>query len=298
MMPVYAVFKVEMPITRESVLAQFPKVFEDGVGLLAGEYHIKLDASVDPVQHARRRVPVAVRAKLKESLDDLQSQQVTCPTEWISSLMVVPKRDSTKLRICLDPKDFNRAIRREHYPLPTIEDVATHLHGAKMFSLLDVRSGFWHVMLDEQSSYLTTFNTLFGRYRWTRLPFGICSAPEVFQRKMHQLIEGLSGIEVIVDDFAVVGFGDSLSDAQRSRDANLVAFIRRYEDRGVVRLNPDKMQLRILEIPFIGHVATGEGLRVDPRKVRAITEMPRPTDVPSVQRLLGMTQYLAKFLPH
>ena len=103
MTPVYAVSKVEMPMTRESVLAQFPKVFEDDVGLLAGEYHIKLDAAVDPVQHAPRRVLVAVEAKLKDSLDDLQSQQViapvTCPTEWISSLVVVPKRDSTKLRI-------------------------------------------------------------------------------------------------------------------------------------------------------------------------------------------------------
>ena len=105
------------------------------------------------------------------------------------------------------------------------------------------------------------------------------------------------GIEVIANDFAVVGFGDSLLDAHCSHDANLVAFIRRWEDRGV-RLNPDKMQLRISEIPRIGHVATGEGLRVDPRKVRAITDMPRPTDVPSVQRLLGMTQYLAKLLLH
>ena len=152
MTPVYAVSKVDMPMIRESVLAQFPKVFEYGVGLLAGEYHI---------------VPVAVRAKLKDSLDDLQSQQViapvTCPTEWISSLVVVSKRDSTKLRICLDAKDLNRAIRREHYPLPTTEDVATRRHEAKVFSLLDVRSGFWHVMLDEQSSYLTTFNTPFGR---------------------------------------------------------------------------------------------------------------------------------------
>ena len=119
----------------------------------------------------------------------------------------------------------------------------------------------------------------------------------MFQRKRHQLIEGLSGIEVIADDFAVVDFGDSLPDAYRSHDANAVAFIRRREDRGV-RLNPDTMQLRMPEIPFIGHVATGEVLRVDPRKVRAITEMLRPTDVPSVQRLLGMTQYLAKFLPH
>lgn len=299
--PVYSVSKDDTQINRESLIKRFPKVFGDGVGCMEGEYHIKVDESVDPVQHAPRRVPVAIRARLQDSLDDLQRQQiiapVTQPTKWISSMVVVPKRDSQSLRICLDPKDLNRAIEREHYPLPTIEDVATRLHGAKVFSLLDVRSGFWHVMLDEPSSFLTTFNTPFGRYRWKRLPFGICSAPEVFQRKMHQLVEGLSGIEVIADDFAVVGFGDNIAEAHRSHDTNMMAFVQRCEDRGV-KLNTNKMQLRIPEIPFIGHVMTSEGLKVDPRKVRAILEMPRPTDVPAVQRLLGMTQYLAKFLPH
>ena len=97
-------------------------------------------------------------------------------------------------------QDLNRAIQREHYPLPTIEDIATRLHGAKVFSVLDVRKGFWHIELDEPSSYLTTFHTPFGRYRWKRMPFGISSAPEVFQRRMHELIEGLQGVEVIADD--------------------------------------------------------------------------------------------------
>ena len=117
--------------------------------------------------------------------------RVTTPTPWISSMVVVPKPNGT-LRICLDPKDLNRALQRENYPLPTIEEVASRLHGAKVFTVLDVACGFWHVVLDEQSSFLTTFNTPFGRYRWKRMPFGIKSAPEIFQRKMHELIEGLT----------------------------------------------------------------------------------------------------------
>ena len=227
--PVYSVNNASIAITKESLITRFPKVFEDGVGLHAGEHHINLDVTVDAVQHAPRRVPVAMRAHLKDSLDELDAQQVvtpvTQPTQWISSLMVIPKKDSNNLRICLDPTDLNRAIQRENCPLPTIEDVATRLHGAKIFSLLDVRSGFWHVKLDESSSYLTTFNTPFGRYRWKRLPFGICSAPEIFQRKMHQLIEGLSGVEVVADDFVIVGFGDNEVDAHCSHDANLLAVI-------------------------------------------------------------------------
>ena len=83
---------------------------------------------------------------------------VTAPTPRVSSFVVVPKTDG-KIRLCLDPKDLNQAIQREHYPLPTIEDVATRLHGAKVFTKLDVRNGFWHIKLDDSLSYLTTFNT-------------------------------------------------------------------------------------------------------------------------------------------
>ena len=110
------------------------------------------------------------------------------PTPWISSMVVVPKPNGTLP--CLDPKDLNRALQRENYPLPTIEEVASRLHGAKVFTVLDVACGFWHVVLDEQSSFLTTFNMPFGRYRWKRMPFGIKSAPEIFQHKMHKLNDG------------------------------------------------------------------------------------------------------------
>ena len=127
-------------------------------------------------------------------------------------MVAVPKKNG-KLRICLDPKDLNRAIQRENYQLPTVEDIATRLHGAKVFTVMDIRNGFWHVSLDKESSYLTTFQTPFGCYRWKRIPFGISSAPEVFQRKMHELIEGLVGVEVVADDFIAVGYGNTFEEA-------------------------------------------------------------------------------------
>ena len=153
------------PLTKEQLIQKYPQVFSEGVGRLESEYHIRLDSQIDPVQHAPRRVPVVLRERLRETLEELVQQDilalVTQPTEWISSMVVVPKKDG-KLRICLDPKDLNRAIQREHYPLPTIEEIATRLHGARVFTVLDVRHGFWHVPLDEVSSLLTTFNTPFG----------------------------------------------------------------------------------------------------------------------------------------
>ena len=297
---VYAVEDQPSPVTKEELMLKFPDVFGEGLGQLDGEYKIRLDENVPPVQHAPRRVAVALRPQLKETLDALEAQgviaQVTTPTKWISSMVAVPKKNG-KLRICLDPKDLNHAIQRENYQLPTVEDIATRLHGAKVFTVMDVRNGFWHVSLDEESSYLTTFQTPFGRYRWRRMPFGISSAPEVFQRKMHELIEGLAGVEVVADDFIAVGYGNTFEEATRDHDKTLLEFLKRCEAKNV-RLNPEKLKLRQSQVLFIGHMATDQGLEVDPAKVRAIVEMPPPTDKLGVQRLLGLAQYLAKFLPH
>ena len=168
-------------------------------------------------------------------------------------------------------------------------DVATRLHRAKIFTKLDVKNGFWHIELNQESSYLTTFNTPFGRYRWKRMPFGLCSAPEVFQRRMHELIEGMPNVEVIADDFVVVGYGETQQDAIRNHDDHLVAFLQLCKNRGL-KLNREKIRLRQKGVSFIGHVATDTGLRVDPAKVKAIVEMPAPADKTGVQRLLGLAQ--------
>ena len=125
----------------------------------------------------------------------------------MSSLVLV--NTPGKLRICIDPQDLNRALLRAHYPLPTIEDVATRLYKAKVFSVLDAKNGFWQVQLDKPSSLLTTFNTPFGRYRWLRLPFGIKTAPEEYQLRIHESLQGLKGMEDIADDILCVGEGDT-----------------------------------------------------------------------------------------
>ena len=185
------------------------------------------------VQHAPRRVPVALREALQHTLTDMTKQEVITPvqqpTPWISSMVVVPKSNGN-LRICLDPQDLYHAILREHYPLLTIEEIATRLCGAKLFSVLDVRNGFWPI---EPSSLLTMFHIPFGRYRWRRMPFGISSAPEVFQQRMHQLIERLKGVEVVADDFLIAGYGDNKEAVAHDHDGNLVAFLQRCSEHGV-----------------------------------------------------------------
>ena len=172
---------------------------------------------------------------------------VSKPTPWISSMLAVPKNG--KIRICLDPKDLNKAFLRENYPTPTIEDNATCLHGTKVFSVINAKNGFWHIKLDEESLHLTTFYTPFGRYCWSRMPFGISSAPEVFQRRMYKLTKGLSGIEVVADNFDVAGFGDTPEAAFRDHNKNFVAFLQRCFTSGV-KLAIEKLQLCLEEVPL------------------------------------------------
>ena len=118
--------------------------------------------------------------------------------------MIVEKPNG-KLRICLDPRPLNKAIKREHFKLPTTEEILSKMSNACYFSKLDASSGYWQVKLDEASSNMLAFSTPFGRYKFKRLPFGIHSASEVFQIKIAEIIEGIDLAENSQDDIIVWG---------------------------------------------------------------------------------------------
>ena len=286
------------PSLSDPVLQPFLDVFS-GIGAIPGEYTIRIDNDAVPQVIPPRRIPFALQDAVKSKLDRMQAigvvAPVTEPTDWVNSMVVVRKQ-ANKVRICIDRPHLNAFIKRSHYPLPTFDDIAARLHNAKVFSVLDAKTGFWHVRLEEKSSLLTTFNTPYGRYRWLRMPFGIASAPEEWQRRKHKIIKGLSGVEVIADDFLIIGSGNTQSEAIKNHDSNLTAFLQRAREKGLT-LNPDKMKLRLTEVRFVGHKLTSQGVAPDPQKVEAILQIPRPTDVHSLRRILGMINYLAKFLP-
>ena len=174
-------YRKEEKTTDEAILKRFKDVFE-GVGKLPGNLHIQIDDTATPVKMATRSVPEALRQEVKTEIDQLVKdgilKPVSEPTEWISSMVAV-RKPSKGVRICIDPTPLNRVIKRNHYPLPTIDDLTPALSQAKVFSVCDVKSGYWHVELDEESSLLTTFSTPWGRYRWCRMPFGLRCASEV-----------------------------------------------------------------------------------------------------------------------
>ena len=145
--------------------------------------------------------------------------------------------------------------------------------------------------LDNKSSLLTTFNTPFGRYRFTRLPFGVNSAQDVFQKEIDLTYEGLPGVAAIVDDILVYGKN------QEDHDAKLEAVLRRTRERGI-KLNPDKCVFRTNQVTYFGHIWSAGGLRPDPVKTQGIRDMPSPTSREELETVLGMATYLGKFAPN
>ncbi|KAK3730998.1 hypothetical protein QZH41_006643 [Actinostola sp. cb2023] len=263
---------------------------------IQGEYHIVLDETVPPVVHPPRRIPEALRKPFKAELDSLCAQEilkkVDKPTDWVNSFVCVTKPNGS-IRLCLDPKDLNKATKRPHHYTPTLEDILAKLNGAKYFSIVDARSGYWNIKLDEESSYYTTFNSPFGRYRFCRLPFGLICAQDVFQKKVDETFGDLTGVTGIADDIVVVGFKEDGSD----HDTNLQAVMERARSTGL-KFNPDKCVIKSTSIPFYGHILSANGLKVDPSKVEAINALDPSSSLPDLQSFLGATQYLSRFIPH
>ena len=131
-------------------------------------------------------------------------QAVHETTDWVNNLVLVEKPDGS-LRICIDPKELNKAIKRHHYAHPTAEDILSQMSGAKYFTKLDASNAYWQIELDEESSKLLTFNSPFGRYQFLRMPYGIHSASDVCQQKIAQIIDGIDGAANSLDDRIVWG---------------------------------------------------------------------------------------------
>ena len=288
----------DQELTHSRICEEYLDLFS-GIGCLPGEYDIELDSAIPPVQNRPRKVPHMMKAAVEEKISSLVQcgvlAPVKCPTEWISNLTAVWKADKKQVRVCLDHRDLNRAVRRNHFNMPTLDDVLPKLKDAKIFSLLDAKDGFLHVKLTERSSYLTTFWSPKGRYRWVRLPFGLSSAPEEFQRRLQAALQGLDGVEVVADDVLVYGSGTTEKEATISHDERLVKLLQRARE---VRLkfNKDKLRLYLTELVYIGHHISVNGLSPDPAKVTAVKNMPEPTSPQAMHHFLGMCNYLARFI--
>ena len=249
-------------LNKQQVLSDYKDIFE-GIGVIPGSCKLHLKQNAVPVVNPARRVPEALRNRLQEELNRMESNgiisKVNIPTDWVNSLVVVEKPKTGQLRICLDPKALNDAIRRPHYPMPTLDDVTSQLAGCQYFSLVDITHAYWSIRLDEESSYLTTFSTPFSRYKFERLPYGLCCSQDIFCQKVDEIFGDMTGVKAIVDDILIYGR------TKAEHDTNLKAVLDRARDKGI-RFNADKCRIGLSEIPYFGHIVTSSGLKPDAAK--------------------------------
>ena len=234
-----------------------------------------------------------LRVPLKRELDRMEKlgviEKVEKSTDWVNGLVTVTKPNG-KLRICLDPRPLNQAIKRHHYRLPTAEELISQMHGARFFTKLDASNGYWQIPVDHEYSDLLTFATCFGHYKFNRMPYGIHSASEIFQSEISKIIEGIDGVANSQDDIII------WADTKDAHDARVKQVLAHIRESGL-KLNRAKCVFGVTELTFLGQILTAEGVKPDPKKVEAITDMPAPSNKTELQRFLGMVNYLGKFTP-
>ena len=275
----------------KSIISQYPALFT-GLGMFAQAYTIKLKPNHKPFAlNAPRNIPLPLRSKVQSELQRMQSMGVISPvhepTSWCAAMVVVPK-DSGAVWICVDLKPLNKNVLREVHPMPKVETTLAQLSGAKLFSKLDANSGFWQIYLANESKLLTTFITPFGRFCFNKLPFGISSAPEIFQRQMNEVLLGLPGVLCHIDDILIYG-----KDAAEHK-SRLQATLKRIQSAGIP-LNEGKCQFYQSRVTFLGHAIDENGISPDPKKTAAIQEMSQPSSITELRRFMGMVNQMSKF---
>jgi len=240
-------------------------VFSEELGCFNGPpVKLKVDANAQPKFYKARSVPLALKSKVEAELADLKSKGIISPVKhstWAAPIVPVLKKNG-KVRICGDYKlTINQATPTETYPLPLIEELLTAMSGGKYFSKLDLQDAYLQLPLDTASKQYVAINTHRGLFQYNRLPFGIASAPAIFQRHMEMLLQGLDGVSVYLDDVLVAGY--TFDEHQN----HLAEVLQRLEDSGM-QLNMQKCFFLRPSIDYLGHVVDEEGIRPTEEKVK------------------------------
>ncbi|MCG8432230.1 MAG: RNA-directed DNA polymerase, partial [Candidatus Omnitrophica bacterium] len=296
------------PLTKEQIVETYKDCFE-GLGTFPGEpYKFRLKPNAVPAKHGIRKVPLHLKESFHKEIHDLVDQGVLEPvtesTEWVNSYVIVEKEASIdsssthapnhtikkKLRICLDPRDLNEALEREPYYSRSVDELIAKFQDAVVFSIVDMKKGYWMVVLHPDSRKLTCMALDIGRFQWTRLPMGTVVAADIFQKKLDSIFAGEPGITGIADDMVIYG------SSTMEHDRNFLRFMELCRKNNL-KLNKDKLQLRKETVSFFGHLWSKDGIRADPKKIAAITSMEFPPDKETCRSFLGMVNYLNRYSP-
>ena len=269
----------------------------NGIGCFKGTSSLQLKPNKKSYQAPPRCVAYMLQKLFKEELKQLQEMDIISPlgvdemAEWCNSFVVVPKVNG-KVRLCLDPVQLNQALIRLIHRSPTLNDILPKVNNVQYMSIIDASSGYHNLRLDKQSSYLTTFACLFGRYRCKWLPFRAVPAGNMFQCKIDDIFNNMSNVFGIADDILVIGYNKDGTDHNEA----VYKVLRQCQDVNL-KLNKDKCHFRCTSILFFGEVVSREGIKPDLQKIKALAEMSAPKIKKELQAFLGIINYLSKFSP-
>lgn len=248
----------------------------------------------EPVFQRARRLAPTEREKVNEQIGEWLREKIIQPSlsEYASPVVLVKRKDGT-MRLCIDYRRLNEKVVRDRYPLPLIEDQLDLLQSAKYYSTLDLKNGFFHVALEEQSRKFTAFIVPDGHYEFLRAPFGLCNSPSVFQRYINAVFKDLIRDKIVltyIDDLIIP------SEDYESGLSKLRAVLATASEAGL-SINWKKCCFLKEEVEYLGHIVQNGRVRPSARKVEAVRKFPEPTNVKQVQSFLGLSGYFRKFVP-
>ena len=246
-----------------------------------------------PVVLRHRRIPPNQLAEVKAHLQDLLDKGVIVPSKSdYASPVVLVRKKSGALRLCVDYRLLNAKCRRDQYPLPRIEESLDVLGGAKYFSTIDLASAYNQVEVDPADRHKTAFTTPMGLFEYNRMPFGLSNAPATFQRLMQIVFRDdlLQTLIVYLDDIVVFSrdIGEHLT--------RLETVFRKLREHGL-KIEPKKCQFFGSQVNYLGHIVTAEGVTTDPAKTEAVKNWPTPNSLKDLRSFLGFASYYRRFVP-
>ena len=279
----------------EVLLKQYEDVFQEGLGTMQPfKAKLSVKENAKPVFHKPRPIPFALKEKVAKELDRLEREGIiekVTHSEWAAPIVPVPKRDG-EVRVCGDYKvTVNPKLDIDQYPLPTPSDLFASLARGKRFTKLDLTQAYQQMLLDPDSQQYVTVNTHQGLYRYKRLPFGVASAPAIFQRTMDTILQGIPHVVCYIDDILVTG------ESEEEHLRNLEEVLKRLRQHGI-RIKRSKCAFLQESVEYLGHEVDAKGIHTTTQKVEAIVNAPSPKDVQQLRSFLGMLHYYGKFIPN
>jgi transposase InsO family protein len=255
------------------------------------QHRIQLTDDV-PVEQAYRRIPPHLYKEVEAHLRDLMNQGVIRESQSsYASPIVVLRKKSGELRVCIDYRKINQKIRRDLFPLPRIDESLEALSGSKIFSTLDLCSAYSQVAVHPDDVEKTAFTTPMGLFEAVRMPFGLANAPATFQRLMNRVLQGETYQHLLVYLDDIIVYSATVSEHIERLDRVFT----RLTEHGL-QLKAEKCSLFRAEVRFLGHVISKDGIQTDPGKTETIVQWPRPQTLKDLRRFTGFASYYRKFI--